>query len=70
MTKLSKFIYAMMLIASLTTITTNVITADYGKAMMATGTLLWVGVAFMAELRCDKLQKQIDELKWKQLSQK
>ena len=61
MTRLSKFIYAMMLIASLTTITTNVITADYGKAMMATGTLLWVGVAFMYELKCVKLQKQIDE---------
>ena len=62
MTKLSKFIYAMMLVASLTTITTNLIAGDYDKAMMATGTLLWVGVAFMAELRCNKLQKQIDEL--------
>ena len=62
MTKLSKFIYAMMLVTSLTTITTNLITSDYSKAMMVTGTLLWVGVAFMVELRCIKLQKQIDEL--------
>jgi hypothetical protein len=62
MTKLSKFIYAMMLVASLTTITTNLIAGDYDKSIMATGTLLWVGVAFMAELRCNKLQKQIDEL--------
>jgi hypothetical protein len=62
MTKLSKFIYGMMLFASLTTVTTNLIAGNYDKAIMATGTLLWVGVAFMAELRCIKLQKQIDEL--------
>lgn len=62
MTKLSKFIYVMMLIASLTTITTNLIAANYNNAMMAFGTLAWVGVAFMAELRCVKLQKQIDNL--------
>lgn len=62
MTKLSKFIYGIMLVASLTTITTNLITANYSTAMMAFGTLCWVGVAFMAELRCDKLQKQIDNL--------
>ena len=62
MTKLSKFIYGMMLFASLTTITTNLIAGNYDKAMMTTGTLLWVGVAFMVELRCIKLQKQIDKL--------
>ena len=62
MTKLSKFIYGMMLFASLTTVTSNLIAGNYDKAIMATGTLLWVGVAFMAELRCIKLQKQIDEL--------
>ncbi len=54
MTKLSKFIYGMMLFASLTTITTNLIAGNYDKAMMVTGTLLWVGVAFMVELRCIK----------------
>jgi hypothetical protein len=62
MKKLSKFIYGMMLFASLTTVTTNLIAGNYDKAIMATGTLLWVGVAFMAELRCIKLQKKIDEL--------
>ena len=62
MTNLSKFIYAMMLAVSLTTITVNLIASDYNTAIMATGTLLWVGAAFVTELRCIKLQKQIDEL--------
>jgi len=62
MTKLSKFIYAMMLAVSLTTITINLMTSNYNTAIMAIGTLLWVGAAFMSELRCIKLQKQIDKL--------
>jgi hypothetical protein len=62
MTKLSKFIYAMMLAVSLTTITINLMTSNYNTAIMAIGTLLWVGAAFMSELRCVKLQKQIDKL--------
>jgi hypothetical protein len=62
MTNLSKFIYAMMLAVSLTTITVNLISFNYSTAIMATGTLCWVGAAFMSELRCIKLQKQIDKL--------
>lgn len=62
MTKLSKFIYAMMLAVSLITITVDLIKSNYDDAIMAAATLLWVGVAFMVELRCIKLQKQIDEL--------
>ena len=62
MTNLSKFIYAMMLVTSLIAITTNLIVGDYDKSVRVIGTLLWVGVAFMAELRCIKLQKQIDKL--------
>jgi hypothetical protein len=62
MTKLSKFIYAMMLVVSLTTIVTNFITTNYNNVIMVFGTLCWVGAAFVTELRCIKLQKQIDEL--------
>jgi hypothetical protein len=62
MTKLSKFIYAMMLAVSLITITIDLIKSNYDDAIMAAATLLWVGVAFIMELRCIKLQKQIDEL--------
>jgi hypothetical protein len=62
MTKLSKFIYAMMLAVSLITITVDLIKSNYDDAIMAAATLLWVGVAFIMELRCIKLQKQIDEL--------
>jgi hypothetical protein len=62
MTNLSKFIYAMMLAVSLTTITFNLIVSNYSTAIMAAGTLLWVGAAFVSELRCVKLQKQIDKL--------
>jgi hypothetical protein len=51
-----------MLVTSLIAITTNLIAGDYDKTMVVTGTLLWVGVAFMTELRCIKLQKQIDKL--------
>jgi len=62
MTKLSKFIYVTMLIVLLSEITTNLINANYDKVMLVAGTLCWVGVAFMAESRCIKLQKQIDKL--------
>lgn len=62
MTNLSKFIYAMMLAVSLTTITVNLIASNYNTVIMATGTLCWVAAAFMSELRCIKLQKQIDKL--------
>jgi hypothetical protein len=51
-----------MLVTSLIAITTNLIVGDYDKSVRVIGTLLWVGVAFMAELRCIKLQKQIDKL--------
>ena len=52
----------MMLAVSLTTITVNLISFNYSTAIMATGTLCWVAAAFMSELRCIKLQKQIDKL--------
>jgi hypothetical protein len=51
-----------MLAVSLTTITINLMTSNYNTVIMATGTLCWVEAAFMAELKCIKLQKQIDEL--------
>ena len=51
-----------MLAVSLITITINLIASDYHTALLAAGTLAWVGVAFMVELRCIKLQKQIDKL--------
>jgi hypothetical protein len=51
-----------MLIVSLITLIVNLIASDYYAALLVAGILAWVGVAFMAELRCVKLQKQIDEL--------
>ena len=62
MTNLSKFIYGVMLAVSLTTITINLIESNYNTTVMAAGTLCWVAAAFMSELRCIKLQKQIDKL--------
>ena len=51
-----------MLAVSLITITINLIESNYNTAVMAAGTLCWVAAAFMSELRCIKLQKQIDKL--------
>ena len=62
MTNFSKLTYAMMLPVSLITMIVNLIASDYYAALLVAGILAWVGVAFMAELRCVKLQKQIDEL--------
>ena len=61
MTKLSKIIYWGMLFICLLSIVSDIITTDYTHAMTQLGTLCWVGVAFMYEKRCIKLQKQIDE---------
>jgi hypothetical protein len=61
MTKLSKFIYIAMAIIGITTFVTRLITKEYHRAGDEFALLCWVGVAFMNELRCIKLQKQIDE---------
>ncbi len=61
MTKLSKTIYILMAIIGVTTITARLITKDYIRAMDEFGLMCWVGVAFMNEKRCIKLQKEIDK---------
>ena len=62
MSRLSKIIYGTMLLLSLTSIITNLIEANYEYASIYFGTLCWVGVAFGMELKCIKLEKQIENL--------
>jgi hypothetical protein len=62
MSRLSKIIYGTMLLLSLTSIITNLIEANYEYALIYIGTLCWVGVAFVMELKCIKLEKQIENL--------
>ena len=61
MTKLSKIIYITMAILGITVLVTNLITEDYVGAANEFSLLCWIGVAFMYELKCVKLKKQIDE---------
>ena len=62
MTKLSKFIYWFMLVICLTAITMNILAKNYSAAVNNFTLLSWVGVAFVLEKRCIKLQEKIDEL--------
>jgi hypothetical protein len=62
MTKLSKIIYGIMLVVCLTVIIMGIIEENYQHVISEFGLLCWVGVAFMNELRCIKIQKQIDKL--------
>ena len=62
MTKLSKFIYWLMLVICIADITMSVLAKNYSKVMNNVALLSWVGVAFVLELRCIKLQEKIDKL--------
>ena len=62
MTKLSKIIYIVMAIIGVVTFIVRLITKDYVRAMDEFALMCWVGVAFMNEMRCVKLQKKIDEM--------
>ena len=62
MTKLSKTIYIVMAIIGVVTFITRLITKDYVRAIDEFALMCWVGVAFLNEKRCIKLQKKIDEL--------
>ena len=61
MTRLSKILYITMVIVAITVIASKLITKDYNGVANEFSLLCWVGVAFMYELKCVKLQKQIDE---------
>lgn len=50
-----------MVIVAIITIVTSLVTKDYINVMNQIALMCWVGVAFMYEKRCIKLQKQIDE---------
>ena len=62
MTKLSKIIYIAMAIICVVTFIARLITKEYVRAMDEFALMCWVGVAFLNEKRCIKLQKKIDEL--------
>jgi hypothetical protein len=62
MTKLSKFIYWLMLVICTFDITTGVINGNLTTVLHNIALLSWVGVAYELEKRCVKLQEKIDEL--------
>jgi hypothetical protein len=63
MTKLTKIIYSGMFLLCITTIIFKLIDKDFYRAMNEFALLCWVGVSFMGELRCNKLEKEINEIK-------
>ena len=62
MTKLSKFIYWLMLVICIASITIGVLNKNFNTVVDNIALLSWVGVAFIMELRCIKLQEKIDNL--------
>jgi hypothetical protein len=63
MTNFSKFCYGAAVFTSALTITMSLIEKNYHLASWAFNTLCWSGAAFFLELKCDKLEKKIEESK-------
>jgi hypothetical protein len=63
MKKVSKIIYAVMVAICALTISTSLIIKEYHDTLQALALLTWVGSAYFAELRCNQLQQEIDQLK-------
>lgn len=60
MTKLNKIIYWTMLVMCLGCITGYLILGNFSKVMSEIALLSWVGVAWINEKRCNKLEKQLE----------
>jgi hypothetical protein len=63
MTKLTKIIYSGMFLICIIGFILSLIDKNFYRAMNELALLCWVGVAFMSELRCNKLEKEINEIK-------
>jgi hypothetical protein len=59
MTRLNKIIYWTMLVICLGEITGYLILGNFNKVMSEIALLSWVGVAWINERRCNKLEKQL-----------
>jgi hypothetical protein len=59
MTRLNKIIYWTMLVICLGSITGYLILGNFNKVMSEIALLSWVGVAWINERRCNKLEKQL-----------
>ena len=51
-----------MLVICIASITIGVLNKNFNTVVDNIALLSWVGVAFIMELRCDKLQEKIDNL--------
>ena len=63
MTKFTKIIYSGMFLICIIGFILSLIDKNFYRAMNELALLCWVGVAFMSELRCDKLEKEINKIK-------
>lgn len=63
MTKLTKIIYSGMFLICIIGFILSLIDKNFYRAMNELALLCWVVVAFMGELRCNKLEKEINEIK-------
>jgi hypothetical protein len=52
-----------MFLICITSLIFKLIDRDFHQGMNEFALLCWVGVAFMGELRCNKLEKEINEIK-------
>lgn len=63
MTKFTKIIYLVMFLCGITALIFRLMSKDFSGAMDEFALMCWVGVALMNELRCNKLEKEINEIK-------
>jgi hypothetical protein len=62
MSYLEKSIYWVMLVICLIGIITNLLIENYSYALSSFSTLCWVGIAWMNQLKYDKLKEKIQKL--------
>lgn len=63
MTKFTKIIYSGMFLLCIIGFILSLIDKNFYRAINELALLCWVGVSFMGELRCNKLEKEINEIK-------
>jgi hypothetical protein len=70
MKKVSKILHITMVVFCVLAISAGLIAGAWSDATVALALLLWVGSDWLAELRCSKLQQEIDSLKSEPVSEK
>jgi hypothetical protein len=70
MKKVSKILHITMVVFCVLAISAGLVAGAWSDATLALALLVWVGSDWLAELRCSKLQQEIDRLKSEPVSEK